>query len=114
LKICTVSEAMGWSARRLQYWLLRAVKSRGAVSPAARATARSEAVTMPGSAVRRTTLRLVRQAGTPSASEASRSECGTSRMNSSVDRARGGIITSESAQAPASAEKCPSVTTSTA
>ncbi len=90
-----------------QYWLLSAVKSSGAVSPAARATASRHAVTMPPSAVRRTTRTLVFQAGTPSASDASRSEPGTRRTISSVARARVGIMRIASATAPASAEKWP-------
>ena len=62
---------------------------------------------MPPSAVRSTTSRLVFHAGTPSASEASRSERGTRRTISSVARASVGIIRMASATAPASAEKWP-------
>src|SRR5690606_11612470 len=44
--------AMGFIRSVLQYWLFKAVKSRGAVSPAARARARSMPVRMPGRAAR--------------------------------------------------------------
>jgi len=62
---------------------------------------------MPLIAVRITTRMLVFQFGTPRASEASRSEPGTSRTSSSVARARVGIIRIARATPPASAEKCP-------
>ena len=53
--------AIGWSRLNDRYWLPSAVKSSGAVSPATRATASRLPVTMPGSVVRTTTVRLVRQ-----------------------------------------------------
>jgi hypothetical protein len=57
------SAAIGWFSRKLRYWLPRAVKRSGAVSPAMRATARRLPVTMPGKVERTTTARLVRQRG---------------------------------------------------
>ncbi len=66
--------------------------SRGAVSPITRATPNMMPVMMPGRAVGRTILAMVRQRGTPSASEASRSSLGTSLSISSVDRTTTGII----------------------
>ena len=71
-----------------------------------RATASRLPVTMPGSVVRTTTPRLVRQRGYPSASAASRSELGTSLIISSVVRSTIGIISIASAALPARAEKC--------
>ena len=61
---------------------------------------------MPGSVVRTTTVRLVRHREYPSASAASRSECGTSSIISSVVRVTIGIISIASAALPASPEKC--------
>ncbi len=112
--MATVSEAVGARGSVFQYWLLSAVKSRGAVSPAARATASKQAVTIPLIAVRITTRRLVRQFATPSASDASRSDPGTSLTSSSVARARVGIMMIASATAPARPEKCPIGTTTSA
>jgi hypothetical protein len=106
VKTVSGSAAIGWSRLRLMYWLPSAVKSRGAVSPAIRATARRLPVMMPGSVLRTTMPRLVRQRGYPSASAASRREPGTSLIISSVVRRTMGIIRIASAMLPASPEKC--------
>ena len=63
------------------------VKSSGAVSPAARATATMVAVTIPPTAVGRITVRTVRVREAPSAMLPSRSVDGTSSSTSSVARA---------------------------
>ncbi len=54
------SAAIGLNGENDQNWLPNAVKSSGAVSPATRATATSAPVTIPGNAVRSTTLSDVR------------------------------------------------------
>ena len=90
-----------------KFRLPSAVKSSGAVSPAIRATPTRQPVTMPASAVRATIRSDVRQRGYPSASAASRSECGTRRTISSVVRAIIGTMSTASATLPASAEKWP-------
>ena len=79
---------------------IAAVNSSGAVSPAARAIASSEPVIRPGSAVGRTTRRITRQRGAPSASAASRSESGTSTSTTSDERVTTGSISSASATDP--------------
>ncbi len=83
-----------------------AVNSSGAVSPAARATASMIPVSTPGSAVRTTTESVVRQRRTPSASDASRSDAGTSFRISSVVRMITGIMMIASATEPAKALYC--------
>ena len=82
------------------------MNSSGAVSPAARATASMMPVRMPGNPVRMTTDRTVRQVGIPSASEASRSEPGTSFRISSVVRMMTGTMMTASATLPANALYC--------
>ena len=77
-----------------------AVKSSGAVSPAARATASSEPVISPGSAVGSTTRIVTRQRGVPSASAASRSPSGTSSSTTSAERVTTGSISSARAIEP--------------
>ena len=77
-----------------------AVNSNGAVSPAARATASSTPVTIPGSAVGSTTLKITRQRGAPSASADSRSPEGTSSRITSAERITIGSISSASAIEP--------------
>ena len=62
-KIWSGSAAMGCVSFVDQKELPNAVNSRGAVSPATRATATSTPVTMPPSAVRSTTWSEVRQCG---------------------------------------------------
>ena len=51
-KITTGTLAIGFVTSVLQYWLLSAVNSSGAVSPLMRASASSTPVTMPGAAAR--------------------------------------------------------------
>ena len=85
-----------------------AVKSSGAVSPAARATASSDAgddarAAPSGSTTRATT----RQRGAPSASAASRSESGTSSSTTSAERVTTGSISSASATEPFQPAKLP-------
>src|SRR5439155_19380617 len=79
------------------------VKRSGAVSPATRATARVVPVRMPPTVWGSTMLSVVRQRGTPSASEASRSEPGTRARISIVARATSGSIRHASANEPAKA-----------
>src|SRR3954468_11857593 len=86
-----------------QKGLPNAVKISGAVSPAMRATATSAPVTIPGIAVRNTTLIDVRHFVYPSASAASRIDTGTRRIISSVARVTSGIIIAASATLPDSA-----------
>ena len=74
--------------------------SSGAVSPMTRATARIDPETMPGSAVRNTTLVMVRCLVTPSASEASRNSFGTILSISSEDLHTVGSMSSASATDP--------------
>src|SRR5271168_4658648 len=94
--------------------LPKAVNNSGAVSPDTRATARITPVAIPDSAVRATTDNVVRQFGTPSANDASRSSGGTSSTISSVVRVTSGIIIAASATDPASVEKPPNGRTTTA
>ena len=72
-KICTDSAVFA-SLNRCGLYSVAApiVNSRGAVSPAARATASSAPETMPGRAAGNTTVRIVRLFDVPSAYEASR------------------------------------------
>ena len=77
------------------------VNSSGAVSPAARATARTPPVMMPLKAVGRMIPITVLQRLTPSARLASRSEDGTSSSTSCAARAISGSITIASPTAPA-------------
>ena len=79
--------------------------STGAVSPAIRATASMTPVVMPPMAVGRTTFRMVRHFGMPSAREASRSSFGTSLSISSVERTTTGIIRIARASEPAKPER---------
>ena len=76
-------------------------KSSGAVSPIAREIAITVPVTIPPSALGRTTPRTVRQRLAPSASAPSRWLAGTSRSTSWVERVISGSITIESAIEPA-------------
>ena len=92
----------------------RAVRRMGAVSPIPRATASMIAVKMPDPAVGMTTRAIVFHLGTPRASAPSLSSWGTSRRISSVARVMIGHIRTVSAMAPASAEKVPIATTTTA
>ena len=62
---------------------------------------------MPRSPAGITTRTMVAHCGAPSASEASRSESGTIRRNSSVARSVTGIMMRPRATPPASVEKCP-------
>ena len=77
------------------------VKSSGAVSPAARATASTVPVTMPPNAVGKMTPSTVRQRLTPRARLASRRSLGTSSRTSCAARATRGSITIASATEPA-------------
>src|SRR5581483_10900339 len=76
-------------------------RSIGAVSPAARAAARTVAVITPPFACGRTMLSVVRQRGTPSPRLASRSDCGTSARTSIAERAMSGSMMIASANEPA-------------
>ena len=77
-----------------------AVNSSGAVSPAARATASSEPVTRPGSAVGSTMRKTTRQRGAPSASAASRRLSGTRLSTTSAVRVTTGSMSSARATDP--------------
>ncbi len=68
-------------------------------------------VMMPGEAVFTVIDSTDRQLGTPSASAASRTACGTISSISSVVRQTVGIIMMPSATPPEKAEKCPCGTT---
>jgi hypothetical protein len=87
--------------------IANAVKSSGAVSPAARAIARSAPVMRPGSAVGRTMRKAMRQRGAPSASAASRSVSGTVLSTTSEARVTTGSISSASAIEPFQPAKPP-------
>ena len=100
LKICVGSEFICCPRLKLSTNVAPAVNSSGAVSPIPRATARSEPVTRPGSAVGRTTRVTTRQRGAPSASAASRKLSGTSCRTTSAERLTTGSISSDSATAP--------------
>ena len=71
----------------------------GAVSPTTRAVASPTPVTRPANEVRSTIFVIVLYFATPSAYEASRSSCGTSRSISSEARTTIGIISTHSAMA---------------
>jgi len=77
------------------------VKSRGAVSPAARATARRAPLTTPGRAAGRITVKIVREGLEPSAALASRNSFGTNCRAVSADLITMGSIRQPSASAPA-------------
>ena len=77
-----------------------AVNKSGAVSPAARAIARSTPVTRPGKAVGSTILNITRQRGAPRAKADSRKAPGTSRRTTSAERVTTGSIKSANAKAP--------------
>ena len=87
-------------------WLLRAVKSNGAVSPLTRAIANNTPVITPLFAARKTTLIETFHFGAPNANAASRSVVGTNFSMFSVVRTTTGIAISESATVPAQPEKC--------
>ena len=87
-----------------------AVMSSGAVSPMTRAIARIEPETMPESAVRNTTLVMVRCLVTPSASDASRRSFGTILSISSVVFTTVGIMSSDSATDPSNPLSVPGPT----
>ena len=89
----------------------RAVSRIGAVSPSPLATASMMAVKIPAPAVGTTIRRITLHRGTPRANAPSRSSCGTNRRTSSAALAMIGHINTVSAMPPASAEKLPSVTT---
>ena len=80
---------------------IEVVNSRGAVSPAARATARTVPVTIPPKAVGRMTPSTARHRLTPSAKQPSRNALGTSKRTSWAARATSGNMTMESATEPA-------------
>src|SRR4029078_7581975 len=96
--------AIGGVGETDQKLLPNAVKIRGAVSPAMRATARSAPVTIPGIAVSSKIVSDVRHFVYPSAKAASRMETGTRRIISSVVRVTSGIIIAARAMPPASAD----------
>ena len=77
---------------------------KGAVSPAILATARRVPVTKPALAAGNTTLIVVLHLCAPRASDASRTEFGTSFNDSSVVLATMGIKMKERATAPAKGE----------
>ena len=91
----------------VQYWLLSAVNSSGAVSPLMRASASRMPVTMPGSAARYSTCTVTFHCGTPSDSAASRICDGTSRSISSVVRTTTGSTISASAKRAGEAGEVP-------
>jgi len=105
VKICSGNPATGWRTPSNQKRLPNAVNRRGAVSPATRATASMTPASTPGSAVGSTIWRVARQRGQPSASAPSRRVVGTSLTISSVVRLVTGIISTDSATPPDSAEK---------
>src|ERR1700685_3610911 len=91
---------MNWPRLKWVSCVEAAVSSSGAVSPAARATPSSTPVTIPGSAVGTTMLRITRQRGAPSASADSRNAPGISSSTTSAERITTGSISSESAAGP--------------
>lgn len=101
------SASIGWLNPWKKYVLPMIVSSIGAVSPAIRAIARSAPVINPWRAAGKTTRRVVIHRCAPKASDASRTEVGTSLSDSSVVLATMGIIMNERATAPASGEKVP-------
>src|SRR5215472_17830045 len=102
--IITGNDAVGWFQPGLQKRLPKAVKSKGAVSPATRARAKRMAVIMPRYAAGTTTLAMVRHLLAPRAMEPSRRARGTECRNSSVLRKVIGIIIKPRANAPARVE----------
>ena len=90
---------------RLKNWLFKAVNSSGAVSPLTRAKASKAPVSMPFRAEGQRILRTTKEKCAPSATPASRRVDGCSRSTSSVVRVITGIASSDSATAPAKAEK---------
>ena len=100
-----ISTGMFGSAFVTSVWTLFAkielVKSSGAVSPAARAIARTVPVRMPPTLEGRITPSTVRQRRTPSARLASLSVEGTRSSTSWVARAMRGSMITASANAPA-------------
>src|ERR1035441_789262 len=97
-----------WIGSAFIWWLRLAVAANapavvnrsGAVSPMPRATASSDPVTSPGSAVGSTTRVTTRQRGAPSASAASRSAPGTSSRTTSDARVTIGRISRDNAMEP--------------
>ncbi len=67
LKMVTGRLAMGELRLEVQNWLLKAVNSKGAVSPEMRATASNKPVTTPARAARRVMRRITFHLGAPSA-----------------------------------------------
>src|SRR5271169_6032621 len=88
-----------------KYELPNTVMIRGALSPAILATANSAPVMRPALAAVSTTLSVVLHLRTPNASDASRTELGTSFRASSVVLDTIGIMMRERARAPAIGEK---------
>src|SRR3954471_10134910 len=107
LKICSGSEFIRWLTSVCAPRTNAAVNSSGAVSPAARATASSDPVTMPGSAVGSTIRKITFQRGAPRASAASRRESGTRFRTTSAERVTIGSISSASATEPFQAANVP-------
>src|SRR6476646_3708397 len=106
LYICKGSEATGWLGLMFQNSWPKAVKMRGALSPAIRAKASMMLVTIPALAVRKTTETIVRHLGIPKPRAASRIVCGTSKSTCSVVREITGIIMMPRATLPEMSEKC--------
>ena len=106
-KMTTGTFAIGARMLLLQYWLFRAVKSSGAVSPEMRASASRMPVTMPGSEDLYRTWTVTFHCGMPNDNAASRICPGTRRSISSVVRTTTGRTMNANAMPPASAEKCP-------
>ena len=94
-------DAIGLSSDVDQKLFPNEVNRSGAVSPAALAIASSTPVIIPLCAVLKTILKVVFHLGIPSASAASRNECGTSLSISSVILVIVGIINTPSANPPA-------------
>ena len=97
--------AIGALRAVVQNWLLSEVNSNGAVSPEILATASSTPVMTPARTDRSVTITMTFHCGVPSATAASRRLSGTRRNMFSVVRITTGITISESASAPAQAEK---------
>ena len=91
---------MGAESEVEKNWLLDAVKSSGAVSPATRATASMTPVSRPDAAAGRITLQATRHRGAPSPSAASFIWLGTSRSISSAVRTTMGNISTARATPP--------------
>ena len=86
-------------------WAPKAVNSRGAVSPAARATESNAPVITPGAAAGRTSCSDTRHRGRPRANPDSRRPFGINATAPSVVRVTIGNIKTASATAPEKAEK---------